>query len=240
MSDHPCSGRCRAFAAVFALFLAGGCVNPLPKVGGTAEQNEPAAWVLIEASAEAHGGKAAFSQLTDVAVSYDGEWLNRIWKMQPVLVDRGFRQRSEERVLPKAGVVAQRHVGPEGTKQVTWDGTAARVVYRGTTPDDQAGEPAAEAAALVAEAYRMFLTGPFYFLNHPGPRDARVEKTDTVDGVMCDQVLVRLVPGLGTSEEDRVLLAIGRDDRLLRRVRFSLNGFRGTRRDCGRDPGGPF
>ena len=30
-----------------------------------------------------------------------------------------------------------------------------------------------------------------------------------MDGVLCDQVLVRLRPGLGAADEDRVLLAIG-------------------------------
>lgn len=222
---------------LFGLPLLTGCVNPLPKLSGGTDRHDPAAWDLIAASAEAHGGRAAFEAVHDLSVSYDGTWLNRIWKLQPQLVDRGYRQTSEERLLldgPDAPVIAQSHAGPEGRKRVLRAGERTDVIYE---PD--AGDPpwtgdgqrarAAEAASMVADAYRMFLTGPFFFLEHPGPPDARAAEPDTVDGVLCDQVLVRLRPGLGAAAEDRVLLAIGRDDRRLRRVRFSLDGFRKTR-----------
>ena len=76
-----------------------GCVNPLPKVSGAVEEHDPDAWALIEASARAHGGTAAYERLRDVAVAYDGTWLNKIWKLQPQLVDRGYRGSSEERLL---------------------------------------------------------------------------------------------------------------------------------------------
>ena len=214
-----------------------GCVNPLPKVAGGVDRHDPDAWTLIEESAEAHGGSVAFAEVRDVAVRYDGTWLNGIWKLQPQLVDRGYRGSSEERLLltgPTSPVVAQYHAGPEGFKRVVRAGGRTDVTYEardGEPPWTGKGQPgrAGEAAAMVADAYRMFLTGPFFFLQHPGPPDARAAEPDTVDGVLCDQVLVRLRPGLGVAAEDRVLLSIGRDDRRLRRVRFSLNGFSKTR-----------
>ncbi len=187
-----------------------------------------------------------YENIDGVAVGYAGEWLGGIAKFQPVLVDKGFRRVSRERYLFRDAdgqplphpVVGQRHDGEGGTKWVRWQGREVPVgiAYRGRD-----GEPVAphgkaqevtESSAMVAEAYRMFLSGPFFFLE----RDARDKAAtdyepaaaEEVDGVACEQVLVRLRPGFGLSEEDRVLVAVGVDDGLVRRVRFSLDGFSGT------------
>lgn len=83
------------------------------------------------------------------------------------------------------------------------------------------------AASLVADAYTMFLLGPFYF-QRPGV----VLASDTqarVDGAMCDTVLAVLRPGFGAAKEDRVLLFIERETRKLRRIRMTLNGLDSTR-----------
>ena len=129
----------------------------------------------------------------------------------------------------------------------------------GAGGDDAAAQ---EAAAMVAEAYRMFLTGPFYFTQRDRaaaaqlapdaaggqvearsmllelPADdrramsrltAQMSKPTTVQGAVCDQVLVELRPGFGTSPVDRVQVAIDQRTKYVRRVRFSLDGFRETR-----------
>ncbi|MEM9882804.1 MAG: hypothetical protein AAF800_07795 [Planctomycetota bacterium] len=223
-----------------------GCINPLPSEVG-AGKSDPAAVALLEASAEAHGGDERFARVTRIDVSYDGQWLNNIWRVQPMLVDYDYRQSSEETIAFGDGwpVVAQVHRGPGGVKTVRWPAArpdaetiagGASVRYDGEwVPDPEERVRVEEAAAMVAEAYRMFLTGPFYFTQRRGGGGAGDGLTAVsaepakVAGVMCDQVLVELRPGLGTSEADRVLVSIGQDDRLVRRVRFSLDGFRKTR-----------
>jgi hypothetical protein len=52
---------------------------------------------------------------------------------------------------------------------------------------------------------------------------------ERVDGIACDVVQVWLAPGLGLIEADRIALCIDPATGLMRRVRFTLEGFPGTR-----------
>ena len=83
------------------------------------------------------------------------------------------------------------------------------------------------ASAAVVDAYAMFLTGPFYLME----TDAKVVMAEPaqVDGHVCDQILAILKPGFGISTEDRVLVAIDRKTRLVRRLRFSFEALESTR-----------
>lgn len=113
----------------------------------------------------------------------------------------------------------------------------AAVLYNGQVNSDQQKRALQEeAAAMVAEAYRMFLTAPFYFTQRGGRGGsgggsliAVMSTPEEVCGVMCNQVLLELRPGFGNSPVDRVQVAIARDTGLVRRVRFSLDGFSNTR-----------
>lgn len=226
-----------------------GCINPLPS-SLPSNASDSAALELLAASAEAHGGDARFAQVAAINVSYDGEWLNNVWKLQPMLVDRDYRKSSVERIEygDDWPVVTQTHTGPapdRGIKLVRWPADnppadtiagGAPVLYDGKRVEDEADRVRKEeAAAMVAEAYRMFLTAPFYFTQRQGrgePTDAMtavMSSPTTVLGAECDQVLVELRPGFGTSDVDRVEIAIDRETQLVRRVRFSLDGFRKTK-----------
>ncbi|MEL7089452.1 MAG: hypothetical protein AAGL98_13600 [Planctomycetota bacterium] len=222
-----------------------GCINPLPGSVG-AEASEPAALALLAQAAEAHGGNDNFATVEEIQVRYDGEWLNNVWTLQPMLVDRGFRQSSVETIVyrgPRSDGgwprVIQEHTGPDGKKRVVWpsllppdyepiDGGASVFYNEQPLEDPEERVRQEEASAMVAEAYRMFLTGPFYFTQRGGETIAVMSEPDTVLGAECYQVLVELRPGFGTSEADRVQIAIDRDTRYVRRVRFSLDGFRKT------------
>ncbi|MEM8739622.1 MAG: hypothetical protein AAGG38_14260 [Planctomycetota bacterium] len=237
----------RAVACLLCPLVLVGCINPLPG-DVAAAVSEPEALALLSASAVAHGGDEQFARVDAVRVRYDGEWLNGIWKLQPMLVDRGYRKASDETMTyrrPTPGrerlawpVVTQTHTGPEGEKTVRWPvadpagqtlAGGAAVMYDGRPVQDPARRVRVEeAAAMVAEAYRMFLTAPFYFTQHPGQVTAVMSEPVTVRGRECDQVLIELRPGLGVSSEDRVQAAIDRETRLVRRLRFSLDGFRKT------------
>jgi hypothetical protein len=217
-------------AGGLALPLLGGCSTPLPLAMAPPAASADAARVLRE-SAEAHG-LAAYRQLADISVSYTGEWRPLIGRIQPEVTDTGFRGSSQERLIPRAGVVAQAYTGDKGRKQVAWrrgsgaagDLGAATVWFNGRRNTDPALD---QAASLVAEGYGLFLLGPLWLADRKAP--ARLAGTERVDGRDCDVVELWLSPGLGQSPTDRVALCVDRRDRVTRRVRFTLEGFSTTR-----------
>lgn len=205
--------------ALIALFLVGCTKIPDARPGGS----DPAALVLLQQSAEAHGW-ARLQQRTAVHADFDGSWSWLVSRVQPVLVDRDFRGRSSERYAIATPAVDQTHHGKGGEKRVRRDAAGTRVWYNGV---ESADPEVRDAAALVADNYRMFLLGPGFFLEraavvHPLGRS-------TIDGHRCDDVLAVLRPGLGNSTEDRVILSIDRDNRVLRRVRITVEGLASTR-----------
>jgi hypothetical protein len=177
---------------------------------------------LLTAAQRAHGA-AAFAELTDINVRYEGRWAKIGPRFQPVLVDQRFRGSSEERFWLKGNVYAQRHEGPAGIKQVLRERRKIEVTRNGVAVTDR---EELRAAALVADAYQLFLLGPHYF-QRPGVTLARVG-VGLVDGATCEQVLAVLRPGFGDAEEDRVVLSIEANSKRLLRVRMTLNGLEST------------
>ncbi|HEU4458843.1 MAG TPA: hypothetical protein VFR90_06945 [Methylibium sp.] len=219
--------RRRGFLAAAALPWLAACGTPLPLVGRP-EGADPAGAARLLESAQAHGLEA-YRRLADINVAYEGEWRPLIDRIQPVVVDKGFRGSSQERLLPAAGVVAQAYTGASGRKQVFWQrrplpepGEVA-VWFNGARASD-AGVQAA--AALVAEAYGLFLLGPLWIAGRA--QGARLAGTERVDGRLCDVVEVALAPGLGQAALDRVALCIDRGDAVTRRLRFTLEGYANT------------
>lgn len=216
-------------AAALSLPGLAGCAHPLPPAGEP--RTSSVGQKRLMDSARAHGLEA-YRTLRDIAVAYDGAWRPLIGRVQPVVVDAGFRGPSEERLLPHRGVNAQAYRGPSGTKQVAWrrgDGSPGRpgqvaVWFNGRASTEAA---ALDAAALVAEAYGLFLLGPLWLAE----RGFAAELTGRarVNGRACDVVEVWMRPGLGRVAQDRVAVFVDRDDNVTRRVRFTLEGFAGTR-----------
>ena len=218
------SHRLARFVIVaLALPLLAACAGrgiPQPIVEG----EQPAARAILAASAEAHG-LAAWNQLQDVSVAYAGDWYGLVARLQPTLIDAGFRQGSEERLLlGSRPLVGQQHAGPAGGKHVLRAATGVQVSYDGVPAADP---EVLAAAALVADGYRMFLNGPFHFLD--GNAHLETAGSETVDGLACDVILAVRRPGHGLSAEDRYLLYIDRDQRWLRRIRFTMEGLAATR-----------
>ena len=220
---------------LLALTLPGfaGCASPLPlsqSAIGTADAQS-----RLRDSALAHGLEA-YRTITDINIGYDGQWRPLIDRVQPQVVDIGYRGSTQDRLLPKAGVVAQAYRGPRGVKQVSWqrgDGSVGqpgnvRVWYDGVASVD---DGLRSAAAVVAECYGFFLLGPLWLAGRGGLMlpPAQLAGTERVHGRLCDVVLVDLSPGLGLAPRDRVALLVDRDDSITRRVRFTLEGFAGTR-----------
>jgi len=187
-------------------------------------QSDPAAVALLAASQKVHC-KSALQNVRDVSVRYEGRWGPIGPLFQPVLVDKKFRGSSEERlILGAKRIVVQEHTGRAGKKTVVRQPGKVEIAYNGSRSND---DEAKRAAALVADAYAMFLLGPHYF-DRPGV--VLVSARDSVvDGADCAQILAVLRPGFGMATEDRVILSIDRATKQLRRVRMTLNGLESTR-----------
>ena len=186
-------------------------------------KSDPAAKALVAASQRAHG-QEAFAKVRDISVRYEGRWASIGPRFQPVLADTKFRRGSEERLLVGPRVIAQEHSGPAGKKLVLRTPGKVSVSYHGVRSDDAETQ---RAAALVADAYTLFLLGPFYF-DRPGVV-LTPNGEATVDQWVCDEVLAVLRPGFGLAAEDRVILSIDRTTKKLRRVRMTLSGLESTR-----------
>jgi hypothetical protein len=211
------------------------CTAPLVPLN--AASSAPDAQALLRASAAAHGVDA-LSRISDVSVRYTGHWHALVDKVQPALVDAGHRGGSEERLLLPEGLTAQEHTGPKGNKHVTRRTAAesqgdVHVWFNGEESNDT---DARAAAALVVDGYDLFLLGPMLLATRWTRERSMVLATGGVERIRqgghtheCDVLRVRLTPGLGFSEVDQLALYIDRDDHLMHRVRFSLNGLESTR-----------
>jgi hypothetical protein len=215
--------------SALALPALAGCGTPLPL--SVAPMPSDAAARRLQESAAAHG-LDAYRRLTDINIAYDGQWRPFIDRIQPEVVDAGFRGSSEERLMPRLGINAQAYRGASGTKQVWWrrgDGTPERpgevAVWFNGQPASGSGR--LTAAALVAEGYGLFLLGPLWLAERGFA--AALDGTARVHGRLCDVVNVWMRPGLGQVALDRVAVFIDRDDAVTRRVRFTLEGYEGTR-----------
>jgi hypothetical protein len=210
----------RALLASLALPALQGCAAqfpPLPDNATTAE-----AQALLQASAAAQGA-AAFAMLTDVSVSYAGQWRALVNTLQPDLVDSGFRGRSEERLLPRGRLLAQAYTGPKGSKHVVRRTAAhnegdVRVWFNGQETHNAAPR---DAAALVADGYALFLCGPMLLAGAWAADRSLVMQLASRQRITVD--------GLGLSQSDQLAVFIDRQEQLMRRVRFTLDGLDSTR-----------
>jgi hypothetical protein len=221
---------------VAAAPLLQGCASPMPALGASTTTAEAAS--LLAESAAAHGS-TAFAGIGDISLAYAGQWHRVVAKLQPALVDSGFRGGSEERLLLRENVSAQFYTGPKGRKAALRhmgndrSPGAIRVWFNGEEAHDA---ERLDAAALVADGYALFLLGPLLIENQ-WSRDRRVvmqrlgseRLTQAGRSDVCDILRLRVTPGLGNSAADDLQLYIDRNARLMRRVVFTLNGLESTR-----------
>jgi hypothetical protein len=203
------------------LLLMAGCAARFPEPVGSLDHAAAAA--VLDRSIAAHGGYL-FERPGSVHVSYDGEWRSVVKVLQPVLVDAGYRQSSDEMLdLATAGIV-QVHKGPDGTKWVTRTADDVFVSYDDVESDDATTRAA---SALVADAYTLFLAGPSFIRQ----RDARLSMLEpaTHDGAVHQRIHAVLEPGFGFSERDEAVLWINEETGLLGLVHFTIDGLASTR-----------
>ena len=210
----------RSLLALLAAAVSAGCVS-LPAANHNA--STVAGQALLDAAARAHGWES-YRTLKDISLRHEGQWFDLVARMQPVLVDRDYRVRAEERILVGQRESAKSYSGGVGPKHAYRNPDELALFYNGKP------EPSAEkrdAAALVLDVYLLFLLGPLFLKEQDAIVDA--VGTDRVDGVPVDVLVARMRPGFGFAPEDKVVAYIGRDDRLVRRIRFSIEGLASTR-----------
>jgi len=204
-----------------AVLLASCSSLPVPGLATAGAPTETAR-ELMKQSAASHGD--AWQKYRKVEVKYTGEWSLIATRLQPALTDPGFRGSSVESYQPATGKVRQVHTGPQGTKIVDRQGPGIHVSLNGTASLDR---EVLDAAALVADAYTVFLFGPSW-LSRKGT-DFKLIGERMLDGERCHLIAGRLSPGFGNSREDHFIAWIGRDSSLMRRFQFTLNGLDSTR-----------
>ena len=212
-------------ASAFVVSCAGPPASLVPEAPEPAAlQSGKSGRAILGASADAQGSE--WNRFARVEVGYDGEWATFPKLTQPDLVDPAFRGSSREVYRTGPGVVEQTHEGPGGTKTVhrVRGDDQVEVSYNGEVNREEEVE---DAAALVADAYAMFLFGASWLLDQG--REFRYLGTRGLDGRTCELVEVSLAPGIGRSASDRAVAWIDAEDRLMRRVTFTLNGLESTR-----------
>ena len=158
-----------------------------------------------------------------VEMQLSGEWCDLVERLQPGLVDSGFRKRSTEVYEPGLGRVTQRHTGPLGTKEVTRSGRNIAVRVNGAVVEDT--EKTAS-AALVADAYALFGFGASWLVAK-GSHFQVIDKKRLAEE-SCWLVSMEIKPGFGESERDWVIAWIGSETRRLHRVQMTLFGLEST------------
>lgn len=184
----------------------------------------PEALTILQKSAAKAGRPWQTAQI--VEVGFSGEWSKIVKALQPELVDADFRSTSREIYTPRFRRVVQTHTGPGGRKKVTRTPDTIDVAYNG---QPSTSEVEKDAAALVADAYTMFVFGTDYLLTRG--RDWRLRlgmQRMAVNDDPCWLISGLLKPGIGRSKEDRVILWISQRDHRLRRVQFTLHGLAST------------
>jgi hypothetical protein len=242
-TNPPLPNRRLVLTALAGLTGLTGCTTPLPLGAGQRPSTRDAkAAARLMQSAQAHG-LAAYQNISDINIAYDGQWRPFINGIQPEVVDAGFRGSSQERLVPALGINAQHYTGPAGRKFVAWQPGAGAAASSSAAPSNQPGQIAIwyngqasadkarlAAAALVADIYGLFLLGPLWVVTQQSRRELTFQMggTERVDGRLCDVLQIWMKPGYGLSGGDRLDLCIDSSDHITRRVRFSLEGFAGT------------
>ncbi len=210
--------------ALLLPLLASSCVTAFPSWSDAPNDSESlaAAARILEQSVAAQGD--LYAALEEITVAYEGEWGSIVPALQSVLSDVEYRQTSRERFVLATDRMEQTHTGPSGTKEVVRTPEGIQVSYNGVPSSDP---EVLASAALVADLYSMFLTGPTFVQRRQN--SLRLASPAKLRDRTHHLVMAHLSPGFGLAEEDVVVLWIDAETFRLNRVHFTMRGLKSTR-----------
>lgn len=207
------------------VIFSGGCAKTSPEFQRmeSPPSDNLTADSIFESTFLKHGGDN-LTALNDLNIAIDGDWHFLITKIQPLVTDAKYRQKSEERILPKDRLYTALYTGEAGQKQVLRTPTQISVAYDGQLISDDKKQAA---AALTADAFYLFALGPLAL-------NERVEKWQRLSDVKEDgktyyRINGQLKPGIGLSEQDYITLWVEQQSRLTYRLHITLEGFETTK-----------
>ncbi|MEM1434459.1 MAG: hypothetical protein AAGG11_10425 [Pseudomonadota bacterium] len=179
---------------------------------------------MFRASLKAHGGDR-LALLNDVAIALDGRWKFLIRRIQPLVTDFRYRVRSEERLLLADRLYAADYRGPGGRKQVLRQpqvapDAATLVAYDGVASRDP---DVRQSTALTADSFFLFTLGPLALAEHAAA--FRLLGSRRERGRDYWLLHLDLVPGLGESAADEVVLWVDQETQRTHRVQITLEGY---------------
>ncbi len=188
-------------------------------VAGLARADDLTGMQIVRRSLAAHGG-SVYEDLSTISASFTGRWGKIGPRVQPILADQGFRVASEERYLLREQASFQWHVGPDGEKIVFRDEDEVAVHYNGRPTRDP---NRISASAATADLYEFLLLGPSWLTQRE--ISARVLEDKQLGGESHARVEAVIRPGIGHSDEDRLILWFNRGNYVLQRVETTLDGY---------------
>ncbi|MEM0911692.1 MAG: hypothetical protein AAGJ37_11990 [Pseudomonadota bacterium] len=213
---------------VFILFIAAvlcGCAQTSPQfevLNETADDGISAQQIFDNTFTQ-HGGHR-LDELKDVNVAIDGDWYYLITRIQPLVTDHKYRQRSEERIILSPSTYAVTYQGEAGSKQVFRSVNTTQVAYDDNPTFD---EQTLSATALTSDAFYLFSLGPLALSG----RNLDWERLD--DGKQKNRSYYRInaemTPGFGDSTSDFISLWVDKETNLTFRVHITLEGFETTK-----------
>jgi len=211
------------FSVCVISILLLGCAQSFPRPDGSCCIDDLSGNAIFEKSFIAHGGQHLKS-LKDLSMEIDGDWKYLITRIQPLVTDSGYRVSSREVVFPELNTYHASFDGPLGNKWVLRGPDYTEVYYNGEPSDDI---DILQSTALTADSFFIFSLGP---MGLPHLDGNFVRLPDAFErGRKYFRIYTEMVPGIGESERDEIVLWIDPTTWLTWRVHITLEGYATTK-----------
>ena len=195
----PCPRYVRG-RKLFALLMLLGAACQLGCTSAQPPQHAPSTAPVSDTDRIVSAWRAAqgtdqLQKVREIRAHVEGSWSRLAIAFDPVLTDSKFRQSSDERYQIRRATTEQAYRGPGGVKHVIRDDQAIHVSYNDRETLDSNVK---DAAALVADCYRMFILGPLFFDERHG--QFRFLGEQRISGAECDDFPSNSSPDWATAQ----------------------------------------
>ena len=209
----------RLVASILVCLVLVGCAQNFPKPANACCFDGVSGNEVFEKTFERHGGHY-LDTLKDLSFDIDGEWKYLITRIQPLVTDSGYRVTSREIVFPELRTYHASFDGPLGNKWVLRAPDSTNVYYNGEAIDDI---DVLQSTALTADSFYIFSLGPMGVSQLAGKFERLPNAVDR--GREYYRIYAEMVPGIGESERDEIVLWIDPETWLTWRVHITLEGY---------------